>query len=96
MSGAQQQRILGRRIAFGILWALIFYVLTNALIGAIVGALAGMGATDAMAGASAGSRAASDFFRENRFIILGVQISVFAIVCFYGLLPGVGKSGKRG
>jgi hypothetical protein len=95
MTSASEQRALGRRISYGIVWAIIFYVLTNFIIGGIVGFIAGTGTTTFEAGALAGQRASSEFFNQNRWIVLGVQISIFAILCFYGVLPGVGKVRTR-
>jgi hypothetical protein len=99
MTNANGERSWLRRIIYGFLWAPAFYVLTNFFIGVIIGFPHGLraGASDSGSewGALAGQRAAADFFQQFGSIILLVQISIFAVLCFYSLLPGVGKYPKR-
>ncbi|MFL6375740.1 MAG: hypothetical protein ACJ73D_13815 [Pyrinomonadaceae bacterium] len=94
MARTNPGRSLARRISYGILRGIFFYIFTNCLIGACVGFVAGSGTTTFEAGAIAGQRASAEFFREFGWIILLVQGSIFTILCFYGLLPGVGKHKK--
>jgi NADH:ubiquinone oxidoreductase subunit 3 (subunit A) len=96
------KRSLSLRILFGFLWFIAFYFLTNILVGGIVGAIAGAstnrdsGATQTFnqsfeAGRNAGHQASVNFFHKYGLVVFLVQILVFAILCFFAVLPGVGK-----
>ena len=90
------------RILFGFLWYVLFYNLTYMLIGGVVGTQAGIhnGSNAAStiktydAGFAAGRDAGMDFFRKYDPIIIMGQILVFAVLCYFRLLPGVGKYKK--
>ena len=95
------ERSLPLRILFGFLWLVLFYFVTNMLVGGIVGAIAGAsGSGDGgaqsfsqgfEAGKNLGRQATVDFFRRYGVVVLLVQISVFAILCGFSVLPGVGR-----
>jgi hypothetical protein len=82
------------RILFGFLWFLAFYFLTNMLIGGVVGGIAGASTNSFEAGASAGRRASIDFYHKYGLIVFLVQNLVFAGLCVFGVLPGIGKHKK--
>jgi amino acid transporter len=90
------------RIIFGFLWFVLIYFVTSALVGGVVGAIAGAGAGDPQAGvsanlqagANAGRQATLNFMNKYGLIVILCQIILFAVLCFFGLLPGVGKYKK--
>jgi hypothetical protein len=97
-----QTRNIFLRILFGFLWFVLFDFVTSALVGGIVGAIAGAGAAEPQAGisgnfqegANAGRRASMDFMHKYGLFVFLSQILLFAVLCFFGLLPGVGKFKK--
>jgi hypothetical protein len=99
------KRNLLLRILFGFLWFVAFYLFTNILVGGIVGAIAGAstsrdsGASETFsqsfeAGRNAGHQASVEFFHKYGFLVFLVQILVFAVLCFFAVLPGVGRCKK--
>jgi hypothetical protein len=104
-SSDRPKRNLVLRILFGFLWFVAFYFVTNILVGGIVGGIAGASANQDSgssvslrqsfeAGGSAGRVASTDFFHKYGLIVFLVQILVFAVLCFFALLPGVSKYKK--
>ena len=99
------KRNLLLRILFGFLWLVAFYILTNMLVGGIVGGIAGAstngdsGASETLrqsfeAGRNAGREATVVFFHKYGLVVFLVQIVVFAVLCFFAVLPGVAKYKK--
>jgi hypothetical protein len=90
------------RILFGFLWFVLIRIVTGGFIGGIVGGLATTGHADPNAGfsgnfeagAHTGAQAAIDFMNKYGMIIFVSQIVFFAILCYFGILPGVGKYKK--
>jgi hypothetical protein len=90
------------RILFGFLWFFGLRIVTSAIIGAIVGGIAGAGQANPQAGAAgnfeaganAGARAAIEFMHNYALFIFLGQVVLFAILCYFRILPGVGKYKK--
>jgi len=97
MANIYGERSWPRRIIYGSLWAVGFFVFTRIVIGSIVGYIAGLNLKTGnfATGAAVGYWASVNFFKEFGWIILFVQVSIFAVLCFYGLLPGVGRHKRR-
>jgi membrane protein YqaA with SNARE-associated domain len=98
------KRSLILRMLFGFLWFVLFYFITNMLVGGIVGGIAGAsGGRDSAAqtfsqgfeaGKYAGRQATAEFFHRYGLLILLAQVLVFAILCVFSVLPGVGRYKK--
>ena len=90
------------RILFGFLWFVLLRIVTGGIIGAIVGATAGAGQADPnagfagnfQAGANAGAQAVMEFMHKYGLFVFLFQIVLFVVLCYFGLLPGVGKYKK--
>jgi len=91
VSTQRPKRSLFLRILFGFLWFVAFYFLSNIFVGAVVGGIAGASTTTFEAGAMAGQQASIKFFEKYGVIVFLLQVVTFAILCFFRLLPGVGK-----
>ncbi|QYM79273.1 hypothetical protein K0B96_01250 [Horticoccus luteus] len=80
---------------------MLFYFITNMLLGGIVGAIAGGAAnngSDAQTfsegfaqGKVAGREATVAFFQKHGLAVLAGQIVVFGTLCWFSVLPGVGR-----
>ncbi|HEY3762433.1 MAG TPA: hypothetical protein VGN23_11865 [Verrucomicrobiae bacterium] len=101
-SAQRPTRSLFLRIVFGFLWFVLLRIVTGGIIGAVVGATAGAGAGDPNAGvaenfqngASAGAQATIEFMQKYGWYIFLFQILLFSALCYFRLLPGVGKYKK--
>ena len=90
------------RILFGFLWFVLLRIVSGGIIGAIVGSIAGAGkanpeagfAGNFQAGANAGAQAAMEFMHKYGWFVFLSQILLFVILCYFRLLPGVGKYKK--
>ncbi len=90
------------RILFGFLWFVLLRIVTGGIIGAIVGATAGTGRADPQAGfvgnfqagVNSGAQAAMEFFQKYGLLVLPFQILLFVVLCYFRLLPGVGRYKK--
>jgi hypothetical protein len=90
------------RILFGFLWFVLLRIVTSGIIGAIVGGIAGAGkanpeagfAGNFEAGANAGAQATMEFMHKYGLFVLLSQILLFVVLCYFRLLPGVGKYKK--
>ena len=90
------------RILFGFLWFVAFRIVTGAAIGGLVGAIAGASTANPEsgftasfeAGRTSGYQASVKFFHKYGLIILLLQVLVFAMLCYFRVLPGVGKYKK--
>jgi hypothetical protein len=90
------------RILYGFLWFVLLRIVSGGVIGAIVGGIAGTGkanpeagfAGNFQAGANAGAQAVMEFMHKYGWFILLFQILLFVILCYFRLLPGVGKYKK--
>lgn len=80
-----------RRFTYGFLWALGFYIFTNGLIGFTIGFTTAFNTGSPLAG----ELASENFFSQVGSIILVVQVLIFTVLCYYGLLPGVSKYERR-
>jgi len=98
-SAQKPTRSIYLRILFGFLWFVLLRIVSGGVIGAIVGSIAGAGkanpeagiAGNFEAGANAGAQAVIEFMHKYGLFIFLSQILLFVILCYFRLLPGVGK-----
>src|SRR5579863_9580980 len=94
------------RIFFGFLWFIALRIATSAIIGGVVGGIAGVNhanQADPQAGVTGnfqtgigvGAQASMDFTRQYGLYVLIGQVLLFAVLCYFRILPGVGKYPKR-
>jgi hypothetical protein len=100
--GQGQPRNIFLRIFFGFLWFIGLRIVTSAIIGAVVGGIAGANhaaQTDPQGGFSenfqtgvgVGAQASMDFTRQYGLFVLIGQVLLFVVLCYFRILPGVGK-----
>src|ERR1035437_7592097 len=86
------------RILFGFLWFVVLYLVTHEIIGGIVGGIAGASMTTPTpnfeAGFTVGRQAAREVWHKYGLIVFLSRILLFAILCGFQVLPGVGKYKK--
>ena len=90
------------RMLFGFLWFVLLRIVSGGFIGAMIGGISGTGkanpeagfAGNFQAGANAGAQAAIEFMHKYGWFIFLSQILLFVILCYFRLLPGVGKYKK--
>jgi hypothetical protein len=90
----QKERNIFLRILCGVLFFIPFYFVTNAMVGGVVGGIAGADTKSYAEGEAVGGPAAANFFNKHGLMVLGGQLLVYAVLCFLGWVPGVGKYRK--
>jgi hypothetical protein len=100
-----QTRNIFLRILFGFLWFIGIRIVTSMIIGAVVGGIAGAHHAAQMppqggfsenfqTGIGVGAQASMDFTRQYGLFVLMGQVLLFADLCYFRILPGVGKYKK--
>jgi hypothetical protein len=83
-----------KRIAISLLWFIPIAMVVGAAVGMFVGGFAGSTVTGFNEGAAAGANATKSFMQQYGQIVFFGEVIIWFVLCFFGILPGTGKSKK--
>ena len=80
-----------KRIVFGVVWFVVFWLGTSMICGGIIGAQAGAGTTNYQDGYAAGQAAGQEFGRKYGLLIILGSLGLSVLGTVKGFLPGTKK-----
>ena len=94
MDEKKNERGLLKRVFISLLWLIPIVIVGHMLVGGIVGGIAGSGTGDFNEGYGSGQQASLLFFAKYGNYVHGIEVLIWLVLSYFGILPGTSKYKK--